>query len=121
MEACDRFGCMAQNFQAVSMFIDQPGTPGPAVLTAIKGQLFAGLPLGFGFEVFPQIKSVGRDGLWLIPRPGDVSVGGHAVMAVGDDDAVQCPNAARGAILCRNSRGTAPGVWTVTSGCLMTM
>jgi len=111
MEPAYRFGLMAQNFQALKyVLIDQPGTPGTAVLTAIKGQLFAGMPLEFGFEVFPQFKSVGRDGLVAYPKTGDASIGGHAVVAVGYDDTVQCPNATLGAILCRNSWGTAWGM-----------
>ena len=111
MEPAYRLGLIAQNFQAVKyVLIDQPGTPGTAVLTSIKGQLFAGLPLEFGFDVFPQFRSVGKDGLIAYPEPGDASIGGHAVMAVGYDDTVQCPNATTGAILCRNSWGTSWGM-----------
>ena len=111
MEPAYRLGLMAQSFQAVKyVLIDQPGLTGTAVLTGIKGQLFAGMPLEFGFEVFTQFKSVGKDGLVAYPKPGDANIGGHAVVAVGYDDKVQCPNATMGAILCRNSWGASWGM-----------
>jgi C1A family cysteine protease len=111
MEPAYRLGLMAQNFQAVKyVLIDQPGLTGTSVLTGIKGQLFAGMPLEFGFEVFTQFRSVGKDGLVAYPLPGDANIGGHAVVAVGYDDNIQCPNATVGAILCRNSWGSSWGM-----------
>ena len=89
---------MAQNFQAVKyVLIDQPGMTGNEVLTGVKRQLLAGIPLEFGFEVFSAVQ-VGRQ-----RRAGGLShprvmrtLGGHAVVAVGYDDSVQCPNATPG-------------------------
>ena len=106
-----RLGLVAQNFQAVKyVLIDQPGMTGNEVLTGVKRQLQAGIPLEFGFEVFSQFKSIGKDGLAAYPIPGYENTGGHAVMAVGYDDSVQCPNATLGAVLCRNSWGTGWGM-----------
>jgi C1A family cysteine protease len=106
-----RLGLIAQNFQAVKyVLIDQPGMTGNAVLTSVKRQLLAGIPLEFGFDVFSQFRSVDKDGLVAYPIPGYENIGGHAVVAVGYDDSVQCPNANKGAILCRNSWGTGWGM-----------
>ncbi len=63
--------------------------------------LAEGFPFVFGFTVYESFESdaVARTGRVNMPQPGEKDVGGHAVMAVGYDDA-------RKRFLIRNSWGT---------------
>lgn len=60
-------------------------------LSQIKGCLAAGYPFVFGFTVYEAFESdaVARTGKVSMPGPKEKSLGGHAVLAVGYDDARQ--------------------------------
>lgn len=70
----------------------------------IRGCLAQGFPVVFGFQVFAGFESeaVGRSGVLNLPTPGEANLGGHAVLAVGYDDATQ-------RLIVRNSWGTGWG------------
>jgi C1A family cysteine protease len=55
----------------------------------MKGCLASGFPFVFGFSVYESFESaaVARSGAVPMPGPGERLVGGHAVLAVGYDDA----------------------------------
>jgi C1A family cysteine protease len=55
----------------------------------MKGCLAAGFPFVFGFTVYESFESedVARTGQLPMPAPGEQVMGGHAVLAVGYDDA----------------------------------
>jgi C1A family cysteine protease len=67
----------------------------------LKGCLASGFPFVFGFTVYAGFESqdVARTGIVPMPASGEKVLGGHAVMAVGYDDAQQ-------RFLVRNSWGT---------------
>ena len=60
-------------------------------LNQMKGCLAAGFPFVFGFTVYESFESaqVAKDGLMPLPKPKEKCLGGHAVLAVGYDDATQ--------------------------------
>lgn len=60
-------------------------------LNQFKGCLFAGYPFVFGFTVYTSFESqqVAQTGHASMPAAGEKTIGGHAVMAVGYDDANQ--------------------------------
>lgn len=60
-------------------------------LDQLKACLAAGYPVVFGFTVYESFEGaeVARTGLVTMPHGGERVVGGHAVMAVGYDDATQ--------------------------------
>jgi C1A family cysteine protease len=108
---------LGQNYQAVSYYrLDPTGTTPSALLARIKQYLLAGLPPMFGFTVYSSYTQAASSG-GNIPFPyiGDSIVGGHAVMAVGFDDAHQIKHshpqavATTGALKIRNSWGTGWG------------
>jgi C1A family cysteine protease len=61
------------------------------VLGQLKGCLASGYPFVFGFTVYESFESaqVAKTGHASLPKPNEQSVGGHAVMCVGYDDAKQ--------------------------------
>ncbi len=61
------------------------------ILNQLKGCLASGYPFVFGFTVYESFESdtVAKTGHAPMPSPGEGVVGGHAVMAVGYDDANQ--------------------------------
>ena len=69
-----------------------------------KGCLAAGFPFVFGFTVYSDFESpqVAQTGEAQLPTQGEQALGGHAVLAVGYDDATQ-------RFLVRNSWGTSWG------------
>jgi len=73
----------------------------PAVM---KSCLASGYPFVFGFSVYESFESaaVAKNGEVPMPSPGESMLGGHAVLAVGYDDASEC-------FIFRNSWGTAWG------------
>lgn len=107
----------AANFQAVNYYrLDPSGTDKAVLLGAIKASLAAGLPSIFGFTVYNSYTQANAANKGAIPFPvaTDKVVGGHAVMAVGYDDAIKIKHSAAatattGAILIRNSWGTGWG------------
>jgi len=70
-------------------------------LRQMKGCLADGYPFVFGFSVYESFESpaVARTGVVPLPAAGERVLGGHAVMAVGYEDA-------RARFLVRNSWGT---------------
>ena len=60
-------------------------------LNQMKGCLASGYPFVFGFTVYDSFESqaVAQTGIVAMPATGEQVVGGHAVMAVGYDDASQ--------------------------------
>jgi C1A family cysteine protease len=71
----------------------------------LKTCLAAGFPFVFGFTVYESFESdaVAKSGMVAMPGPVEAAVGGHAVMAVGYDDAAS-------RFLVRNSWGSGWGV-----------
>jgi C1A family cysteine protease len=76
-----------------------------AVLNTLKGCLAGGYPFVFGFTVYESFESpqVAKTGILAMPGPQEKVVGGHAVVAVGYDDATQ-------QFIVRNSWGTSWGL-----------
>lgn len=62
----------------------------PQVLWALKSVLAGGTPVVFGFTVYSAFETpqVEQSGIVPMPSPGDQVLGGHAVVLVGYDDAV---------------------------------
>jgi C1A family cysteine protease len=60
-------------------------------LSQLKGCLASGYPFVFGFTVYESFESaqVGRTGHASLPKSGEQTVGGHAVLGVGYDDVKQ--------------------------------
>jgi C1A family cysteine protease len=97
---------LGQNYKAVTYFrLDPPSATPTQVKDAIRTQLAAGLPSMFGFTVFSSFPRVGDRKVDIsFPQQGDSVLGGHAVVAVGYDDA-RVIGSERGALLIRNSWG----------------
>jgi C1A family cysteine protease len=107
---CDAY---AQNYQSISYYrLDPQGTSSQDLLGRIKTNLAAGLPSMFGFSVYSSIEQAGKTGKIPFPSPHEWFMGGHAVMAVGYDDALEISSSSpdgpttTGALLIRNSWGT---------------
>lgn len=97
---------LGDNYEALKYYrLDPAGTSPTKVLDNVKAFLAAGLPSMFGFTVYNSIPGSG-DGKGEIPFPtgGEKVVGGHAVLAVGYDDAKKI-GATTGALMVRNSWG----------------
>lgn len=94
----------AGNYKALQYLrLDPPGQPTANTLVEIKKALSRRYVAMFGFSVF---SSLGNRPEIPFPTPHDKLVGGHAVLAVGYDDSVQCPNSkTHGALRIRNSWG----------------
>ncbi len=106
----------ADHYTALKYFrLDPPGTRPEELLRRIKYYLAGGLPAMFGFTVYSSIGQAERTGAIPFPAPRESVEGGHAIMAVGYDDAKKIRNAARGArdtagaLLIRNSWGAGWG------------
>lgn len=69
-------------------------------LDALRGCLAGGTPVAFGFSIHASFEKPGVDAAGVMPLPAadEAVLGGHAVLAVGYDDA-------RGAFEVRNSWG----------------
>ena len=107
----------AQNYQAINYFrLDPIGTPLNTVLQRIKTNLAAYLPSIFGFTLYSSISQAGPTGAIPFPVAGEKVLGGHAIMAVGYDDAMKIKNTnpgaqeTTGALLIRNSWGPSWGL-----------
>ncbi len=103
---------LAQNFQALTYYrLDTPNQTPAALLALIKTKLAAKLPVIFGFSCYASIDGdpVTRTGEIPFPAPGERQVGGHAILAVGYDDA-KVIGKSSGALLLKNSWGKSWGV-----------
>jgi C1A family cysteine protease len=94
------------NYQSVRYYrLDHSGISGSQLVARVKSFLAAGYPSMFGFTVY----NFGNDkGEFAFPGPGDSVQGGHAVVAIGYDDARKI-GSTKGALKIRNSWGTAWG------------
>lgn len=106
----------AQNYQALNYYrLDPPGITPATLLSQIKTNLAAGLPAMFGFTVYNSYTQARMTGKIPYPTAGEKIVGGHAIVAVGYDDAMKIKNTnpsateTTGALLIRNSWGMAWG------------
>jgi C1A family cysteine protease len=77
----------------------------PRAVSQMKGCLADGFPWVFGFRVYESFESdaVAKSGEAPMPASGEQALGGHAVLAVGYDDATQ-------RFLVRNSWGEGWGM-----------
>jgi C1A family cysteine protease len=96
----------AQNYKSIRYFrLDNAGFTGAKLLKRIKGFLKAGYPSMFGFTVY---NFGNENGEIAYPGQFDSAKGGHAVVAIGYDDARKI-GADTGALKIRNSWGTGWG------------
>lgn len=101
----------AQNYQSIKYVrLDPANTPSKETLGQVKANLAAGMPTMFGFTVYSSITQAEKDGKIPFPSKGERIEGGHAVLAVGYDDALKVKNEmdgrqTTGAFLIRNSWG----------------
>ncbi len=108
---------VADNFEAIRYFCHDPlgaNVPGSKVLTNLKNYLAAGIPSMFGFWGFPSFNACDVQGGIPYPCPRERAQWGHAIVAVGYDDRKKiknndCNKTTTGALLIRNSWGTAWG------------
>jgi C1A family cysteine protease len=89
---------------------DPAGLARAAVLERLKTYLAAGHPAMFGFTVYSSVDQAETTGRIPVPFGRERIEGGHAVVALGYDDALDIANEsggepARGALLVRNSWG----------------
>ena len=105
----------AQNYQSINYYrLDPPGTTPTNLLQRIKTNLAGSMPAMFGFAVYSSYQYSGSNGHFPFPCPKESTVGGHALVAVGYDDAKKiknpiCGTETTGALLIRNSWGTGWG------------
>ena len=97
---CYAFG---QAYQAIKYYRIWDSNP-TKLIDQLKGNLAKGLPFAFGFTVYSSIwdPAVEKSGDIPLPQKGDKVEGGHAIMAVGYDDA-------KARFVIRNSWGTGWG------------
>jgi len=108
---------VADNYEALRYFCHDPAghdIPPENVLNSVKSYLAYGIPSMFGFYGFPSSGSTNVKGAFPFPCNGERAIWGHAVVAVGYDDHktiknTQCNTETTGALLIRNSWGTAWG------------
>jgi C1A family cysteine protease len=73
-----------------------------ASLDDVKAAIAKGQPVAFGFIVYSSFQWIGSNGVMPMPKPSESELGGHAVLAVGYDDAKK-------ALIVRNSWGAGWG------------
>jgi C1A family cysteine protease len=108
---------IAENYEAIRYFCHDPlgaNAPTSQVLASVKRYLAAGIPSMFGFYGFPSFSSSDVTGGIPYPCPGERAQWGHAIVAVGFDDAKKvkntvCQKTTTGALLIRNSWGAGWG------------
>lgn len=114
----------AQNFKSLSYSrLDCNGGATEAILENVRQALRNGFPVAFGFPVYDSIarlenalisnggaRSEVANAIVPFPKEGDKLVGGHAVLAVGYDDAIPVQGQDQtGALIIRNSWGPSWG------------
>jgi C1A family cysteine protease len=100
-EKCYANGQMYKTLEYVSV----PRTP-----EAIKTIIASETPIVFGFTVFSSFEKTKSNGKMPMPNKATEAVsGGHAVVIIGYDDALQFPDAPTGGFIVRNSWGTGFG------------
>jgi len=108
---------VADNYEALRYFCHDPlgeNVPPAKVLASVKKFLAAGIPSMFGFFGFPSFGQSDVEGGIPYPCSGEQAQWGHAIAAVGYDDNkkiknLSCGKQTTGALLIRNSWGTAWG------------
>lgn len=108
---------VADNYEAVKYFCHDPqgaNIPGETVLKNVKKYLAAGIPSMFGFYGFPSFDSCDVAGGIPFPCANERAEWGHAIVAIGYDDAMEitntlCNKTSTGALLIRNSWGRSWG------------
>jgi C1A family cysteine protease len=101
----------AQSYRTLLYFRhDAAGVTRAAVLERLRTYLAAGHPAMFGFTVYNSVDQAETTGRIPVPFGRERIEGGHAVVAMGYDDAMAVANASggepsRGALLIRNSWG----------------
>jgi C1A family cysteine protease len=99
---------LADNYKTTKYFrLDPIGQTREATLDQIRSFCAAGQPSMFGFSVYQSLYSA-QGGMIPFPTATDTLAGGHAVMCVGYDDALQI-GTCTGALMIRNSWGTGWG------------
>lgn len=104
---------LADEFEALKYFCHDPlgkKLTTDVVLARVKGFLAVGIPSMFGFFGFPSFGQTDVKGGIPFPCPGEKAQWGHAIVAVGYDDAkkiknTKCDKKTTGALLIRNSWG----------------
>jgi C1A family cysteine protease len=81
----------------------------PRSLVQMKGCLAAGFPFVFGFSVYGSLWAAENTGLVPMPDKDEQLLGGHAVLAVGYNDAMKMANGPAGGFIVRNSWGAGWG------------
>ncbi len=91
--------------------LDPPNTPLEKFILAIKSHLAAGIPVMFGFMLYPSVDQAAQTGKIPFPLQMEKSTGRHAVAAMGYDDQIVIQNEypdsqkTKGAIMIKNSWG----------------
>jgi C1A family cysteine protease len=104
---------LGDEFRALKYFCHDPQSQEPdprAVLASVKTSLAGGVPCMFGFWGFPSWNKSDVVGGVPYPCRGERAIWGHAVAAMGYDDALDIKNTVdnsvtTGALLLRNSWG----------------
>lgn len=102
----------ASNYNALNYArLDGYNANGPGTLASVKQVIATGFAVAFGFPVY---SSISQSPYVPYPRPTDSLEGGHAILAVGYDDAVRIRNAdgsitTEGCLIFRNSWGPSWG------------
>jgi C1A family cysteine protease len=100
---------LGANWKAVKYFrLDTVGGSTGDTLKRVKKFLADGYPSMFGFTVYESIADGSHTGKIPFPSQKERVEGGHAVMAVGYDDALKI-GSRKGALMIRNSWGTGWG------------
>lgn len=111
---------VADDFTAVKYFGHDPvsqNIPPGQVLDSVKSYLALGVPSMFGFSGYPSFERGNKAGYIPVPTPQELAGDpdwGHAIAAVGYDDALEITNldsgeTTTGALLIRNSWSRAWG------------
>jgi C1A family cysteine protease len=85
------------------------------LMRSLKAHLAAGIPVAFGFPLYPSLKQAEKSGKIPFPTNSEQQIGAHAILAVGFNDKMKIRNTSpggietTGAVLIRNSWGTTWG------------